>query len=51
MGFSNIDCINISKIGCEYYIDGFLCPENCEGFINNKEQKIVEEITDKRSKK
>lgn len=38
MGFSNIDCINVNKLGCEYYIDRFFCPENCKGYISKGEK-------------
>ena len=42
MGFSNIKCPNITKIGCEYFIDRFFCPEHCEGF--NDKEEIIEDI-------
>jgi hypothetical protein len=52
MSNSRIDCININKIGCDYYDENKYCPDNCIGFISNKEKikndvKIVnEEIID-----
>lgn len=49
---NRIDCVNIHKVGCEYYIDRFFCPENCEGFVSKDEienKEIIEpEIIEKK---
>ena len=47
MGYSNTKCPNVHKLGCEFYVDRFFCPEHCEGFPEVQEEikndvKIVE---------
>jgi hypothetical protein len=41
MAESRIDCKNITKINCDYFGENRLCPDDCKGFISNKE--IVED--------
>jgi len=54
MGYNNINCVNIHKVGCDYYIDRFYCPENCPGFASNGEikndVKIENSIPEKKKK-
>jgi len=46
MGFSNVKCKNIHKMGCDFYIDRFFCPEKCEGFIPKDGYVVEEEAVD-----
>jgi hypothetical protein len=54
---SRIDCIHIKEIGCQFFDENRLCPDDCKGFKNGTlkiEEKIVmqeqEQVLDKRRK-
>jgi hypothetical protein len=40
MSGSNINCRLITKIDCGFTDDNRLCPDDCKGFVGDKEIKI-----------
>lgn len=51
MGYNNINCLNLKRNNCPFFVDRFFCPENCDGFIAKEEEKkdVKMEIETERS--